>query len=280
MGSIRRGQRQLLRCVGTTSRGLGFEQADSPSSTPSVQTSKLFEAGEVASTNGGTGEFCHAPAESSDKVVSCEDSLYWQEMFSSLSMLAPSLYAHIVCEAFAAQYTAFRPGIYVLVCSTYVHCACSMYYHANNALREGEPGFDPYNSPFRVADIGAIHFCCVTFGWALSDGAPLFTFVLVLLNLSWVRRLVQNFRRGQKGNRGDGLRIGVGILLYTSPMLLRGDVENYLGAMFFFLLAGFCWLVAPRYNGWPHGVFHLLLTPYFHFLLRSVAGMKGAAPFL
>jgi len=304
MASIRMAQRHIRRCVGTR-LSLGFDEADSVSSAPGIQTTKLCQGNLKRSETGST--MCSSSAslpvveeeaalhysdssatqeptpverQTADKAVGPERSQFWQEMFSALSMLFPSIYAYLVYEAALDQVAAFRPGVYALVYSCWAHCGCSMAYHFSMAWHIGLPGFEPMTSPLRVLDLSAIHFCCVTFGWAVSQGSALFTAVLFLLNYSWVRRLVDMNVKGLPGSQGDGLRIGLGIMLYTSPMLLRGDTGNYFGAIFFWLASGACWAFNHRFNGWLHGVFHLLLTPYFHFLLRSAAGVAGDASFL
>lgn len=286
MGSIRKANRQIVRCV-RTNGGLAYDEADTPTNSPG-QVVKLHEAtfgvsgavySEVAAESDARRPEQKFPSASKD-AGGHSDSQFWQEVFSSLSMLAPSLYAYLVCEAAAAQFGAFRLGVYALVYSTYFHCAISMYYHMNNALREGEPGFNAYLSPFRVADLAAIHVCCVTFGWAVSHGAALFTLASIVLNGRFIHRLVSMFAKGDPGSEGDGIRVAVSIFIYLSPMLARGDFENYLGALCSFLLAGACWVMAPRTNGWTHGFFHLMLTPYFHFLLRSAASVNGHGSFL
>jgi len=197
-----------------------------------------------------------------------EGSQFWQEVFSAASMVLPSLYALCFANRFA-EGAAFPSGVWALVYMTYAHCFASVAFHATLAIEEGK--VDPFQSPFRLVDLGAIHTACVVFGWAVSHGALLFTVASAVLNLGLVLRLFWRYLCGLPGNSTDTQLLGVCIVIYTAPMLLRGDVWNYVGAVLCMSVGFVFFYLDARLNGWGHGVFHVMLLPYFHFLLCSAA---------
>mmetsp|Transcript_43648 Transcript_43648/g.70746 ORF Transcript_43648/g.70746 Transcript_43648/m.70746 type:complete len:251 (-) Transcript_43648:143-895(-) len=211
---------------------------------------------------------CAKPARGS----SGASSLFWQEVFSALSMMLPSLYALSFAPELAARGAAFPEGIWVLTYASCVHCPFSMAYHLTNAFRGGDD-YEMFRvTPFRTADLSAIHLCAIAFAWALSRGSVLFTALLALLNLHCVRLLVRDQLLGRKGSLMDACRVSYCVLAYTLPLLWRGDYRNYAGALLSFATA--CSLhsmgsMGIQLHGWNHGLFHVMLTPYLHFLLSS-----------
>jgi len=194
---------------------------------------------------------------------------FWQEMFSAVTMLPPSILALWWVLTLSPE-TQFPQCIWALAIATWAHCPVSMMYHITSALNAGK-SYDPFSSVFRLADVSAIHGCCVAFGWAVSHGDWFFTEAAIVLNLACVVRLQWDFLTGKRGSQQDLYRVCCCIFVYLFPMLWRGDFVNYLGAFASVGLGSCFQLVDDRLKGWGHGLFHLMLTPYFCFLLRSAA---------
>eukprot|EP00448_Togula_jolla_P012099 CAMPEP_0170595934 /NCGR_PEP_ID=MMETSP0224-20130122/14834_1 /TAXON_ID=285029 /ORGANISM="Togula jolla, Strain CCCM 725" /LENGTH=297 /DNA_ID=CAMNT_0010920163 /DNA_START=49 /DNA_END=942 /DNA_ORIENTATION=- len=194
---------------------------------------------------------------------------FWQEIFSAVTMLPVSMLALWWVLTLTPE-IEFPQSIWAMAIAIWAHCPVSMTYHITNGLNAGK-SYDPFTSAFRLADILAIHGCCVAFGWAVSHGDCFFTEAAAVLNLVCMVRLLWDFLMGKRGSQQDLYRVCCCIAVYLFPMLWRGDFVNYLGAFVCIGLGGCFQLVDETLNGWGHGLFHVMLTPYLFFLLRSAA---------
>lgn len=174
-------------------------------------------------------------------------SVVWPEVFSALTMAAPSLYALHAAPELASN-AVFPEGVWALAIGTMMHCPFSMAYHLASALMNKRDGYDPMCTPFRTMDITAIHIS-----------------IFILL-----RRLVE----GRPGGLDESLRVTSQVFTYTLPLLFRGlyfhylaTISMWLGACLFFALANYFRLG----GGWSHGIFHLLCFPFLHFMMSGVA---------
>mmetsp|Transcript_4801 Transcript_4801/g.11195 ORF Transcript_4801/g.11195 Transcript_4801/m.11195 type:complete len:300 (-) Transcript_4801:94-993(-) len=195
---------------------------------------------------------------------------FWQEMFSAVTMLPPSILALWWVLTLSPE-TQFPQCIWALAIASWVHCPASMIYHITNGLNAGNKKYDPYASPLRLVDVSAIHCCAVAFAWAVSHGDWLFTQIAAMMNLICVARLTRDFLKGKRGAQDDLYRVCRCIAFYLLPLLWRGDFVNFAGAVVSISLGGVFQLVDERLHGWGHGLFHLMLTPYVGFLLHSAA---------
>eukprot|EP00438_Fugacium_kawagutii_P017795 Skav205878 [mRNA] locus=scaffold766:270133:272330:+ [translate_table: standard] len=107
--------------------------------------------------------------------------IFCPEVFSALTMLFPALYGYYVVPDLASDAT-FPPGVWALLYATLFHMPVSMAYHFANAVYDGLPGYDVFCTPFRTADLVAIHLCCIAFGWAESHGDACYTLFLLVIN--------------------------------------------------------------------------------------------------
>jgi hypothetical protein len=195
--------------------------------------------------------------------------IYWPEVFSAVTMLAPSLYG-LSLVSYLLEVASFPHAVKALLVASCLHCPVSMAYHFTNAAWQ-KYSYDMMLTPFRLADVVAIHISCIVFGWALSHGSLSYTCVGALVNLFFIARLVREYSARNPGTRKDVIGVAICVLIYTAPMLLRGDISNYFGAIFFFVLACVCHASNDHLHDLGHGFFHLFLVPYFHFLLASAA---------
>ena len=195
---------------------------------------------------------------------------FWPEVFSALTMLLPALHGYALAPEIALD-ASFPPGIWALLYATLFHCPISMVYHSANAIFEGTPGYDALCTPFRTADLIAIHFCCIAFGWAESHGDVAYTSLLVVLNIGRIISLLITLAKGRCGGRHENYWVALAVFLYTLPVLMRGDFHNYAGIATSWCLACIFQSLGPKMGGWGHGFFHLMLVPYLHFLMRGAA---------
>lgn len=195
--------------------------------------------------------------------------IYWPEVFSAVTMLAPSLYG-LSLLSYLLEVASFPAGVKALVVASCLHCPVSMTYHFTNAAWE-KYSYDMMLTPFRLADVVAIHISCIIFGWALSHGSLSYTCVGAVVNSLFITRLLREYSAGNPGTRKDVIGVAICVLIYTAPMLLRGDISNYFGAILFFAVACVCHALNEHLHDLGHGFFHLFLVPYFHFLLASAA---------
>ncbi|CAE7264856.1 pcrA, partial [Symbiodinium sp. CCMP2592] len=206
-------------------------------------------------------------------------SVVWPEVFSALTMAAPSLYALHAAPELASN-AVFPEGVWALAIGTMMHCPFSMAYHLASALLNEREGYDPMCTPFRTLDISAIHINCVVFGWALSGGSLIFALFMAMLNAPCIFILLRRVVQGRPGGLDENVRVTFQVLTYTLPLLFRGlyfhylaTISMWLGACLFFALANYFRLG----GGWSHGIFHLMCFPFLHFMMSGLE--LGESPF-
>lgn len=155
---------------------------------------------------------------------------FWPEVFSALTMLFPALHGYYMAPDIAAD-ASFPPGVWVLLYATLFHCPVSMAYHLANAAFYGMSGYDALNTPFRTADLVAIHLCCIAFGWAESHGDISYTIFLIVINVGCILSLLHTLALGRRGGRHENYWVAFAVFLYTLPVLMRCDYINYVGPM-------------------------------------------------
>jgi len=195
---------------------------------------------------------------------------FWPEIFSAVTMVAPSFLLLGLAPKLATAGNGFTLGIWVMTFATYSHCLVSVAFHLECALKAGTK-FNQFESIFRVADMCFIHVCCIAYGFALSGGAVAFNFFDALLNLACMASLAWRCSQGLPGRKADSLRVIGCIVVYTSAMAWRGDWVNYLGAITSYGGGAVFWKVNSRMGGWGHGLFHLMLAPCAYCVACSTA---------
>ena len=71
--------------------------------------------------------------------------------------------------------------------------------------------------------------------------------------------------------------LSMGVVLYTLPMLWRGDYFNYVGACAsFFGVGSLAFVLNRHFRGWGHCVSHIVFGFFAHFLLHSAARVTAS----
>ncbi|CAK9001617.1 Elongation factor 2 [Durusdinium trenchii] len=198
---------------------------------------------------------------------------FWPEVFSALTMLLPALHGYFRAPDIAAS-AAFPQGVWALAYAAIFHCPISMAYHLSNAVYDGAPGYDVLCTPFRTADLIAIHLCCVAFGWAESHGHLEYTIFITIINIGCIVSLLHTLICERRGGRHENYLVAFCVFLYTLPVLVRSDYCNYAGIAGSWFLACVFQSLNPKMGGWGHGLFHVMLVPYFHFLMHGAAASR------
>jgi len=196
-------------------------------------------------------------------------SFVMQEVWSAASMLLPSIYIHHAGGAFA-EVSQQPEKIWLMAFATYAHCLASAIYHLQCAYNSGTD-FNHFRSPTRTADISLIHVCCYTYGVALSGGSYILDVISLSANTVCVASLLWRCFVGKASTPQDSFRALGCVLIYSAAMPLRSDWQNYAGLMLSYAIGGFFWQKSAKFNGWGHGLFHVMLVPCTHFVLRSAA---------
>lgn len=154
----------------------------------------------------------------------------------------------------------------LMAAGTFLHLPFSFTYHCLCALRAFP---DPVNCTWRRLDQSFIHVVCIFYSYALS-GSELYGLGNALLNSWYVIRLWISGSHDNAFERRSN--IAMAVMMYTLPMLFRGDLINYIAAV-----PG-CWGVSAAlfagnkwFGGWGHTVSHVGMLGYQFFLLRSAS---------
>ena len=132
------------------------------------------------------------------------------------------------------------------------HTPFSMLYHWRYAHRLPS-GLPRTNHWSRRMDQAMIHFCCAFMSFA-STGSWKYFAANALFNMdSFYRQFLREVR--PKRNQ---LRIGIAMILYSLPMLMRGDFGAFFQLNFIFVLSGWLFSQYPI-GGWSHAIFHIVL---------------------
>ena len=133
--------------------------------------------------------------------------------------------------------------------SLILHLPFSCSYHLLLAKRMLKDAVD--NSARRL-DQSFIHLTCLITAIALSED-DVYAAVCVILNMYFISRLWAKNDAGLMERMGN---IGLGVLLYALPPLLRGDYVNVVCGGFWFLLGAV--MMYLRFGGWGHCLLHVL----------------------
>jgi hypothetical protein len=151
----------------------------------------------------------------------------------------------------------------LVIASTALHCPFSVIYHFRQGMKLDE---DRINNRWRCLDQSAIHFVCSIYSYALS-GWKAYALVLLPLNAyaAWCL-----WSGGQNSfGKPVQMRLQPAIQLYLLPILLRGDMANYVKGLGFGFLCFLCFMTSKYIKGWGHVIFHIIATPYSKVLLEA-----------
>ena len=190
---------------------------------------------------------------------------FWQEVFSAGSMLGPSLV--FLCCVDLTKGLSFQ----MMALSSVVHCLASACYHCQCAYHTTDPSWNHLKSPFRTADMCLIHVCIVTYCFAVSPGLWYIPRLSFVMNAVCILLLLYQRLRRIPGSKADSYRVIACIMTYTSAMVLRGDLANYLGVMASYGLGGYLWIRNEKLHYWGHGLFHLMLVPCSYCVASSAS---------
>ena len=126
----------------------------------------------------------------------------------------------------------------------------------------------------RKLDQTFIHVASALYSYALS-GIGLFAAGNAILHTWYIVKL---WMPGPHDNAFERrMNVLMGTLLYTLPMVWRGDYLNFFKAFF---VAGnigsLAFIFSSRFNGWGHAVSHLAAAFFSHYLLLSAAQVPAS----
>jgi hypothetical protein len=188
----------------------------------------------------------------------------WQDLMNSLSMTAPSfisLYFSVYYSQQDQHAGAF--WVHILTVGVLLHLPFSMIYHFLRALY-------PHDEQllWKWLDLCFIHISSIFYALALSHSVS-FTILNALVHINWLRNVGGNVQ-GDSYKRQRVLNLFWGVLLYTFPVVWRGDLENWFPAMLYMIASGTLY-VTKVLGGWSHMWFHLVLVGFQYHLVRAAA---------
>ena len=202
---------------------------------------------------------------------------FWQEIFSTVTMLVPSIY---IAYRFQ-QHDAIPTRLRLMAWATYLHCFASCMYHCHCAANANRHDFNCLESPWRTADFTMIHLCLLSYTHAVSGDLWYFDLLALILNLISAGVFIQRQVASRPGSKADALRVMAGICIYLAAMLCRGDLSNCGGVACAYGVGAIFYHKNDALGRWGHGLFHLALVPCTHFVLKSsVASLGDACPAL
>jgi len=182
-----------------------------------------------------------------------------QELCNALTMLLPSM-AVACCYWLSPNYS-----VVVILCGGLIHLPAAVAYHVSAAYGRLQDNID---NDLRRMDQTYTHIVAALYSYALSASTS-YAALNGLINAGFIWQL---WKKNKHNNGRHWMYILLSVLLYTLPMLYRGDVENYTWAMAYFVMGGATFVPYINYNvfnGWGHSIFHLFLVLYGLALSKS-----------
>jgi hypothetical protein len=173
-----------------------------------------------------------------------------QEVLNAITMVLPT--AVLVFNTYKSR----NRLVAMLLLGSCMHLPISFTYHLGTALRCYP---DRIDNDMRRLDQSMQHVVGTIFSYALS-GSWKFAILNMIINSFSIRKL-WDARTSNDGKRW--IPVMVCVLMYTMPMLWRGDIRNYSLAVGSMMMGGMSFV--PQLNkriflGWGHAVFHTVLT--------------------
>lgn len=167
-------------------------------------------------------------------------------------------------------------SVWLCALGSWIHMPFSMMYHIQMA--RWQERMHPVDNPWRVFDQTFIHVAAAMWTFGLSGyiwyGDIVSALCALYIYWLWIDYFdVSNGRPAYPGKGGaPGRRhsILMMVFVYLLPPFLRGDYINAACALGFFILSAAVFVTYP-FGGYSHSIFHVLLMPYYWFILRSAA---------
>merc|ERR1712157_196734 len=152
-----------------------------------------------------------------------------------------------------------------------LHAPFSFFYHYNCATFL-PPGIARIEHWSRRMDHSMIHVASAFLSYGTS-GQRNYFLLNVIYNLDCVYR---QFERRVRPKRNK-LRIGISILLYTLPVLSRGDFHLFAQLWIIFFISAWFFAKYPI-KGWSHSAFHFTISLIPYFLLQEACKLPASQP--
>jgi len=215
----------------------------------------------------------HMPWSGMDFVTTTTSKMtFAQEFANAVSMVVPSLVV-VYHYLFADPATCFW-SIYTKAVggSALLHLPFSFSYHMMCAFDYYE---DRVNSMGRKLDQTFIHVASTMCAFGLS-GDGLYTASMAILQTWYIIKLWMPGLHDNSFERRSNVFMSV--ILYTLPMLWRGDHANFVRAfMGSFMLGASAFAFNRYFNGWGHSTSHVVLGVFMHCLLASASTIPAAS---
>lgn len=182
-----------------------------------------------------------------------------QEFMNAVTMVLPT--AVLAVNAWHAP----NRMVVVLLMGSSMHLPVSFTYHLSAAFHRYP---DRLDNDMRRLDQSMQHVIGTMFSFALSGSLP-----YLLLNLAInTHGIMQLWDAGKSSDGRRWVALMLSVVMYTLPMLWRGDIANYGLAMGSMLIGGLSFV--PELNkrvflGWGHMIFHATLMVYAQALADS-----------
>ncbi|CAJ1377169.1 unnamed protein product [Effrenium voratum] len=185
----------------------------------------------------------------------------FQEYCNALSMVVPGALCLYLCLwPSSGLWWTWRMSI--IAAAVLLHLPFSMAFHLLLAQRKLQHSS---NNTARRLDQTFIHVTCMASAAALST-SEVYCSLCILLNMYFISRLWA-FR--DAGVTERMANIGMAVLLYWVPPLLRGDFQNTACGVGYFVLGALC--MHFRLGGWGHSLLHILSGGLCYHILAAGA---------
>jgi len=150
-----------------------------------------------------------------------------------------------------------------------LHSPCSMYYHLLCAYKL-PPGPKRMDHWARRLDQAMIHVMSFMYGYATSANTD-YLLVAMAFNIDSMYRL---FQKGMRPKR-TLYRMILAFLIPVLPILLRGEILNFLMLLTIYSISGWLFSAYPL-GGWSHCAFHLVVCFSNPILIRASLHLDAA----
>ena len=179
-----------------------------------------------------------------------------QEISNAISMILP------ISVLLLNIWPDPHPLVIVLLMGTSMHLPVSFTYHLSCAFNRYQ---DRLDNDMRRLDQSMQHIVGTLFSFALS-GSVLYAALNLFVNL---RGICQLWRKETSNDGKRWIPVMYSVLLYTLPMLWRGDAINYSFAMISMMVGGISFVHTRLFSGWGHTIFHAVLMLHTQALVNS-----------
>ncbi len=187
-----------------------------------------------------------------------------QELSNALTMIYPSgvlIYKYYVMPHKLLGY---------LLLGNLLHLPFAFTYHLNVALNSQSNRID---NKIRRLDQTFIHISSIIYSYVLSK----FNVQYMIINCVFNSISIYQIWVPKYSNDGQRWKhVAYSIILYTMPILVRGDVKNFCLSLFYMILGGVSFhpkVNLPIFRGWGHSIFHLTLGKFASTICNSLKSL-------